>query len=649
MTSQYPGTRLNLNRSLSLIGQNGPAHLFCQGGIFFVGRHTEVSFDGLVFYTTPMSFYYGSANIKNSVFTNISEAGIEASRSGASGGILKFYSMSNLTIVNSVFTGNAKIWVNGGYFVSLTNTRLYNNAGVAATIFPSVYATVMVDHCAFINNWGGLRVSEIKKTSLYLINTLFSRNSHTCSLVLEFVSSSAAVIENVTVEKNTIPNPEQRKASVVYISLSSGGHNNVEIRNSTFKHNTDLKNGAGAIIVDNDVDFMTSKGCKSDLFNSSSDAFSVYKYTNQIVFRNSVFKQNSGQYTGAVWLFNGLTIFQNCIFVDNIGYFRAGHLTIGAGSGATEIYNCTFLQEKRPLHISEKSTAFLYSSSSGPLTVKHTFMSFIPLSDRDPILLEIVDGGNVTIDNSSSVLCPTGSRLWVDNYSHQIVTTSEFVNKSCALDIKVYSIYCQRCPRGFYSLQRGQANGTRVRQDFKCLPCPFGGNCSDNIVNLDHFWGSVVKQDPPTLQFYDCPLDYCETPKDPASSVFDGCHGYRSGVLCGACAEGYSETLFSTSCRRNKDCNDVWLWPGIIISLLTGGRHFLCNQASNRSLLGGTHLVVQEACRRRRKVKGKKFRRCTKRQKQHQFRRFGVSGRSILLLSSCRSSRYQHDRTEYTS
>lgn len=564
MTSRYPGTRLNLNISLSLVGRNGPAHLFCPGGIFFVGKHAEVTFHDLTFYSTPLSFYYGSAAILRSVFTNISQAEIETSRVEVNNGILKFHSMANLTISNSVFKGIARILVNRGYFVSLTNSLFYDNAGMAATIFPSPQATVMVDNCTFLNNWGGLQVSQIKRTSLYLTNTLFSQNSHRCSLILELDSSATAVIENITVEKNTIPNANQRKSSVVYISLYSGGNNNVQIHNSSFSRNTNVKDGVGAIIVDNDADPMTSMGCKTDIYNTSVDAYSTYRYTNQIIFRNSVFEQNSGQNTGAVLVFNGLAIFQNCSFVDNFAFFRAGHLTIGAGSGAAEIYNSTFRQAKRSLE-SDKTPWFLYSSSSGALVVKDTLMDFIPLSN--PLLVEIVNGGNVTFDNSSSMLCPAGSRLWLDNYSHGIATTfpAEFVNKSCDLYIKVYSIYCERCPVGFYSLQRGQANGTQVKEGFKCLPCPFGGNCSENIVNRDHFWGSVVRKNPPTLQFFDCPLDYCQTPEDSVSSIYDGCHGHRSGVLCGACAEGYSETLFSTSCRRNEDCNDVWLWPAIII------------------------------------------------------------------------------------
>lgn len=515
-----------------------------------------------------MSFYYGSATIQRSVFTNITEAGIENFSPDASDGILKFHSIVNLTISNSVFKGNAKIWVIGAHLVTLTNSRLYSNTGMAATVFPSPQATIIVDNCAFINNWGGLKVSEIKRASLYLSNTLFSQNSHRSSLVLEFDSSSVGVIKNITVEKSIVPNSKQRKDSVVYIALSTGGYNYIQIINSTFKHNTNIESGVGAIIVDNGADFMLSKGCKDDMFNTSIVAYSLYRYTNQIVFRNSVFEQNSGQYTGAVLLFNGLAIFRNCTFVDNFASFRAGHLSIGAGSGAAEIYNCTFRQTKSaPSDIQshgKSNSSFLYSSSSGTLVVKDTIMDFAPLCD--PMLVEIMEGGSVNIDNSSSILCPVGSKLWLDNYSHEIVTTSRrFVNRSCALDIKVYSIYCERCPVGFYSLQRGQANGTRVREDFKCLPCPFGGNCSGNIVNLDHFWGSVVKQTPPTLQFYGCPLDYCETPKDSESSVYNGCHGHRAGVLCGACADGYSETLFSTACMRDEDCNDVWIWPAVII------------------------------------------------------------------------------------
>lgn len=560
--------RTRLNVSLSLIGQNGPAYLFCPSGIFFIGRSVEVNFFGLIFYSTPLSFYYCSATIQKSVFANVSEPNIENPSSQSTDGTLKFHSMEKLTIINSNFQGNGKIWVNGGRLVSLYDSRFYKTAGMATTIIPSPQGTVIVDNCAFNGNRGGLKIAQIKNATLYLTNTLFSRNIDTCSLILEFDSSSVAFIQNITVERSVITDENSRKTATVYIALSKEGNNSLKINDSTFRDNTHTSGGVGAIIIDNAPDLMTSKGCK-DLFNGSIDAYSIFSYTNRIVFRNSLFEHNIGKYSGAVLIFNGLTLFTNCTFVDNFAEFQAGHLSIGGGTGGAEVYNCTFRQDKGTslLSSARKSQSFLYSGTPGSLVIKDTVMDFtVALSEA--YLVEIVNGGHVVIDNSSSIMCPVGSRLYVDNYSHGIVTTSPQSTSNCALDVKMYSIYCEKCPYGFYSLQRGLTNGTHVQKGFKCLSCPFGADCSDNIVNRPHFWGSLVKQDPPTLQFYVCPLDYCDTPEDPEPSVYNGCHGHRSGVLCGACAEGYSETLFSTACRLNEDCNDTWFWPAAILYTL---------------------------------------------------------------------------------
>lgn len=55
MTSQYRGFPVYFNMSLSVVGQNSPAHIFCPDGIFFIGRYTEVSFYDVKFYSTPSS------------------------------------------------------------------------------------------------------------------------------------------------------------------------------------------------------------------------------------------------------------------------------------------------------------------------------------------------------------------------------------------------------------------------------------------------------------------------------------------------------------------------------------------------------------------------------------------------------------------
>ena len=72
----------------------------------------------------------------------------------------------------------------------------------------------------------------------------------------------------------------------------------------------------------------------------------------------------------------------------------------------------------------------------------------------------------------------------------------------------------------------------------------------------ENFWGFNISTKPPSLQFISCPMEYCKTPVH----AYNGCNGNRSGVLCGQCSDGYSEALYSTSCRKKETCNDHWFW-----------------------------------------------------------------------------------------
>ena len=56
----------------------------------------------------------------------------------------------------------------------------------------------------------------------------------------------------------------------------------------------------------------------------------------------------------------------------------------------------------------------------------------------------------------------------------------------------------------------------------------------------------------PKMQFFPCPLGYCDSPSDSSDYVYNACNGPRSGVLCGKCSEEYSETLYSHLCREKE-------------------------------------------------------------------------------------------------
>ena len=49
---------------------------------------------------------------------------------------------------------------------------------------------------------------------------------------------------------------------------------------------------------------------------------------------------------------------------------------------------------------------------------------------------------------------------------------------------------------------------------------------------------------------------------------YDTCNFGRHGRLCGTCLPGFTETLFTSSCRKSEKCNDYWFWPIAVIFVL---------------------------------------------------------------------------------
>ena len=105
----------------------------------------------------------------------------------------------------------------------------------------------------------------------------------------------------------------------------------------------------------------------------------------------------------------------------------------------------------------------------------------------------------------------------------------------------------------------------------ECLLCPYGGRCAKGLQVLPNFWGYKIKMDPPTIQFSRCPVGYCCQPTSSQKSCFpyNTCKSGRHGRLCGACKPGYTETLFTTSCRKSEKCKDYWFWPVAVIFVLS--------------------------------------------------------------------------------
>ena len=187
-------------------------------------------------------------------------------------------------------------------------------------------------------------------------------------------------------------------------------------------------------------------------------------------------------------------------------------------------------------------------------------------------MFDISGGGYVYVDDKTTMRCSKGSKLLFENATHIIYTEEKGV--SCRINVTVLKYSCVSCPQGYYSLQKGTSRGLFVNSTVDCLQCPFGASCIErNIAAKPNFWGyQATNSRQQQLQFSPCPEHYCKSPsqdsKESRENELDhsllkecnSCHGKRNGTLCGKCAKGFTESLFSTECSKTTECNNYWIW-----------------------------------------------------------------------------------------
>ena len=280
----------------------------------------------------------------------------------------------------------------------------------------------------------------------------------------------------------------------------------------------------------------------------------TFSQDSQVTFEETMFQRNTGLLGGAVYLQNGGATFKNCYAVDNFAAAQGGFLYVAYGVKNVVIQDSVLNQTKTELRRSKfsyKKASFIRGHSLEVLTIHNTTMEATPYDSNGPLLLVT----NVTVmdfgkDNSTSLNCPAGSKMEILSYNLGDKDNSPWF----------WQFTCSPCAGNSYSLQRGRAVGVHAVPGFQCLPCPFGANCSQNIIAKPNFWGFKEQTTPPTLKFTICPVGYCSPPNETEFPKYNGCQGDRTGKLCGHCYNAYSETLYSTTCRPLNECNDYWFW-----------------------------------------------------------------------------------------
>ena len=425
----------------------------------------------------------------------------------------------NLHRNNFFANAGGTILVNGCFDSSFVNVSMHDTLRNALTV---------------INNLDCSRRIAVQMKH-YLINgTGRDRDSYPMLVIAsEQITMS---MDNVTMQSD--------KGNAFSFSATNGA---LRINNSVFTNNS---------ATNKDGLFLISRELKS---NDGLTVLPVIPKEKQIFgaddmvevdFQNTIFLKNRGL-ASIIKLLQTSARFLNVTFEDNTVDGRGGDIHIG-NNNTVSLRNIRFTRNHS---YCSYPSAFVYSDRESHSSLSIHDSSFEPNCKFElTTILDLRFGIKISTDDVSNITCLLNGVLQLE--SNNVTTdAANFTNDD-------YKASCRRCQVGFYSLERVFFIADRPVNTDQCLPCPYGGNCSDGIVARPNFWGyRVPKHDPPTVVFHICPLEYCgPNIASEVISSYNSCCGYRSGILCGRCREGYTEAMFSTECREKETCNDYLFW-----------------------------------------------------------------------------------------
>ena len=520
----------------------------------------------------------------------------------------------NVSLFNTSFLNNENsVFVHGGFKVNLTHVRVHSTYGYAImasappkTLIKAPGVKVFLERCVLVDNRIGIRMSTT--TCLTNTNDFCSTGDQTLvvknSLILggnETLGTGDAIRFEMSFPKRNYsravlkPGKEEVYLSpdfeaklflenvtfqglhdcALSVSVERNVSGLISVKNCRFLNNTQFVNRLHErAIVQIEFTNVDPPQCPHKRKGNKSEELMWSKtFELPVIFEDTRFENNAG-IAGTLNLLNGNATLNNCTFKNNEGVAMGGQVYLRTGFGILNIVNSSFHQtSSAERYRGSRTGCFLQSESAGQLKIEQS--SFIADDNRqyDPIFAA-TKSSSILIDDSSSFRCPSGRQITIEKITEEdgfelVKETFGKRSKTCWIRVQYVKLLCEECPDGFYSLKRGWASGFHVHKETKCIKCPYGAKCErGNVLAQENFWGSKVNRTSSTLQFIPCPLEYCKTPADSTAHAYNGCYGSRTGVLCGECAEGYSEALYSTSCQKKEKCHDHWFWLVSLIYIL---------------------------------------------------------------------------------
>ena len=519
--------------------------------------------------------------------------------------VYDYYSTGYLRLLNTTFLNNENaVLVYGGFDVQMIQVMINSTYGYAVLsgappkVRPSVVGVkVFLNQCTLRNNRVGIRMAVLtclgllcltSSQELVVKNSLFLGGNETRGTgdAIRFRVSNDAnfprpdfiearmLLENVTFQG--------LYNCALYVGMQKNVKGLISVRNCKFRNNSQFVSQLDErATVQIEFKDENPPKCRKQKWKKVKKFAQSKTSQIPVIFENSIFENNVG-ISAALNFLNGNVTFRNCTFKDNEGLTLGGHVYMKPGYGRLNIVNGTFLQTRLNDGLSNARQSrilgngcFLHSESTGPVDITNSSFEANVNRRFSPIIVA-TETSAMIIDATSTFQCPSGKQVKLEKMEKTEGFEFTKGGNTCWIKVTHVDMFCEECPDEFYSLQRGLATGLDINKRKMCLKCPYGASCKNGKVKAkENFWGLHISTNQPSLKFFPCPLKYCSSPNDSEHYTYNSCYGNRSGLLCGKCSDGYSEALYSTSCRKKEKCNDHWFWLATIIYVVVFAVYFV--------------------------------------------------------------------------
>ncbi|CAB3992388.1 Hypothetical predicted protein [Paramuricea clavata] len=518
---------------------------------------------------------------------DVSNLKIQNSKTGFS--FLKPTSNANLRLENIEFVKNDIdiSWSNSYLcYLVMTNVKTFGSSGNAIDIKGCNKTTMLLSNTKFNGKY--FRVISTDKSStldIKMDRVVFDMSSRAKEIVstdsnkeIQFHSPMHIVTAlkrtAVTIKASKFSNHFGERNSMINVTAFQKTKNgftspiNINFNNVTFSNNTVQNGGGGAIS-----------------FNLSNKLTKNKPHI--IVFNASTFIDNSASNGGAVWFsdwekkkvqFNGSTFIDNKALGTEDENGNGGALFVLGGkflikiskfegNMATKAGGTLYLYNKKVTSIKVSNSVFQNKRSWSRIEGGVMYFSDVPTFFSGKVVFNLSSSNSgesmflyegrpslLRMSNTSVFICPKGYNYEEPKY---IIKLKSSKQQKFFPVYHIFAFSCKPCQDLFYSTARGfrQANETETRG--KCHVCPYGASCNGTIRARANFWGKVEGD---KVKMIPCPKGYC-CDREPCES-YDSCRAHRTGTLCGHCSDGYTESMSSTKCFPNEECDKVWwLWP----------------------------------------------------------------------------------------